>query len=103
MVASQTLFDWAEAEAKKRSVPATARGEKVNDADKERLTGQNGLVLARLEQGPATGPELMRLMGSMNPSARISDVRAWLQRRGKTIKSRRVGDGGWEYRIEVNE
>ncbi len=72
-------------------------------ADRDRLSGQNGLVLARLEQGPATGPELMMLMGAMNPSARISDVRAWLRKRGKTIRSKRIDGGVWMYSIEPME
>jgi hypothetical protein len=90
---TQDLFEWAES---RQAVPTNAT---VALVDTERLTGQNGLMLARLEQGPATGPELMALMGAMNPSARISDVRAWLRLRGKTIESTRLEGGVWEYRI----
>ncbi len=54
-------------------------------------------ILERLERGPATGPELAAITHRF--SARIYDLR---QQYGKTIISRRSGDGVYVYTL-VNQ
>ena len=71
----------------------------VDPSDVSRLTGQNAVILARLERGPATNDELSRI--SRKYTSRISDVRAWLQRHGKTIVCQRGVGGLNTYRIEA--
>lgn len=63
----------------------------VRESDRDRLTGQNASVMERLESGPATNDELARI--SRKYTSRISDVRRYLERHGRTIECIR-GDGG---------
>lgn len=70
----------------------------VDPSDVSRLTGQNAAILARLERGPATNDELSRI--SRKYTSRISDVRAWLLRHGKTITCEHGTGGLNTYRIE---
>lgn len=93
-----TLFDYVE--SKKLSPPIAERNEKLTTDDRLRLSSQNGLILERLQRGPATGPELMNIAKAMNISARISNVRKYLEERGQTVASRRIDGGVWEYTIE---
>ena len=71
--------------------------------DAERLTGQNGklahiLWRAKDEDGLwMSNVELARAIGSLNFTARISDVRAWIESRTrKTVLCKR-GKGGLNY------
>ena len=73
----------------------------VEHRDRSRLRGQNLLVLKRLEEGPATNDELSQI--ARKYTSRISDVRAWLNRGGRTIECERVEGGLFRYWIEVIE
>ncbi len=66
------------------------------------LRGHNVAVMARLRMGPATGPELERLLGPGSAwRTRVSDVRRWLGRTGETVRARRLAPRLWVYRIEA--
>lgn len=102
MIMQPSLFDYADEKAKapaKPPVPVAERNPNLTGEDRQRLSGQNGLILERLKQGPATGPELMRLAGAMNFSARVSNIRAFLKGSGQTVASKRIEGGVWEYSI----
>lgn len=71
----------------------------VAGEDGPRLSQQNQTILDRLREGPAMNFELMRLSGAMNPSARISEVRQYLQSIGEDLKATPEGKGVWRYRI----
>jgi hypothetical protein len=73
----------------------------VEPCDAGRLRGQNLLILRRLESGPATNDELSQI--ARKYTSRISDVRAWLNRGGRTIECERVEGGLFRYWIEVIE
>lgn len=69
----------------------------VHPDDGHRLRGQNARVLALLEERPATNDELIKI--GRKYTSRISDVRKFLNRGGRTIECIR-GEGGLNtYRI----
>jgi hypothetical protein len=53
--------------------PAVPCNPSVPDADVARVTAQQVRILARLRQGPATGPELARIAARF--SARLGELR----------------------------
>ena len=60
----------------------------VPDEARPRLGGQNGKVLDRLRQGPATNLELEAVSGSRRINSRVADCRRYLREtEGKTITS----------------
>ena len=69
----------------------------VERCDQSRLRGQNLMILQRLEQGPATNDDLVLI--ARKYTSRISDVRAWLNRGGRTIDCERVKGGLFRYWI----
>ena len=80
------LFDRPSSEG---SVPCNST---VAPADVPRLSEQHHAILARLKQGPATGPELSQI--AIRYSARLNELKPlhpWLKRA--------VGGGQWEYRL----
>jgi hypothetical protein len=52
--------------------------------EQRRLTGQSLRILERLRQGPATRDDIAAI--GRNPTARISDLRKYLQPQGLTVK-----------------
>ena len=60
--------------------------------DVPRLSDQHTAILAALQGGPKTGPELARI--AIRYSARLQEIKAlhpWLKRA--------IGGGQWEYRL----
>ncbi len=96
---SQLSFDF-DAPIEEVNPPTTDHSPNLTQEDKDRLSGQNKIILDRLMQGPATGIELMKLCNAMNISARISNVRAYLAKRGMCLRSERISGGTWKYWIE---
>lgn len=82
MEAQRSLFDDDDRQPLPPSDPNVA------PEDRHRLTGQNAVILARLQQGPATNVELSDL--SLKYTSRISDLRA----AGYRITCRRIRRGG---------
>lgn len=67
----------------------------VEPENEFRLSGQNLEVFKKLLKGPATNTELQKLTGSMNQSARISDVRKEVEERlDWTLEKIRSGKNG---------
>ena len=66
----------------------------IHAADVRRLTGQNAVILRRLQRGPATNDELIGI--SRKYTSRISDLRA----AGHRITCERQGGGLTVYRLE---
>ncbi len=54
--------------------------------DEIRLSNQCMMMYKRLLSGPATNVELQKLTGSMNPTARRTDLRQEMQRNGWDLK-----------------
>ena len=69
----------------------------ADSRDTARLTGQNSAILARLREGPATNVELAGM--ALKYTSRISDIRSWLNNRGKTVLCKRGIGGLSVYRI----
>lgn len=67
----------------------------VAAVDRERLTGQNAVILDRLRRGPATNAELAAI--SLKYTSRISDLRA----AGIGVECVRGESGVNTYRLEV--
>jgi hypothetical protein len=57
----------------------------VLPSDELRLTRQCKIMYRRLLRGPATNTELQKLTGSMNPTARRTDLRQELQKHGRDL------------------
>tara|TARA_Y100000310_G_scaffold316852_2_gene369061 strand:+ start:2515 stop:2820 length:306 start_codon:yes stop_codon:yes gene_type:complete len=74
-----------------RALHATDRN--VEEADHPRLRGQNAMILARLQRGPATNAELSTI--SLKYTSRISDLRA----AGFEVTCERVKGGTTLYRL----
>lgn len=67
-----------------------------------RLGGQNGCVLARLRQGPATNVELEHASGSRRINSRVADVRRHLRKtEGATVKATAIDTAAGLYRYEI--
>jgi len=82
-----TLFEPAE-------IPAIC----AEPQDLKRLAGQNAEILARLRQGAAMNTELARI--ALNYTARISDLRVYLQKHtGEWISRIRCHRGLNKYEI----
>lgn len=68
--------------------------------DQPRLKGHNKIILRELEKGPRTNVQLIQASGTMNFSARLSNVRYWLrENRNLDVSKTCIGDGVFEYRI----
>ncbi len=86
---SMPLFDGA---AERNQPPAIPLNSTVGPSDVVRLSDQHHAILARLRQGPATGPQLAAI--AIRYSARLNELKAlhpWLKRP--------IGGGQWEYRL----
>lgn len=69
---------------------------------KPRLGGQNGTILARLRNGPATNLELEEISGSRRINSRIADVRRYLRRHEQqTIECEAIDTSAGIYRYEI--
>jgi len=79
---------------RERRSPIRPNDPRVRRADKPRLTGQNGAILARLICGPATNAELAEI--SLKYTSRISDLRA----AGYTVSCEHGPNGLNTYRLE---
>lgn len=67
-----------------------------------RLGGQNGKILARLREGPATNIELEEYSGSRRINSRVADVRRWLQQNeNRTVESEAVDTARGIYRYWI--
>lgn len=76
--------------------------QRVAGDERDALKGHNAAVLARLRQGPATGADLERLLGPGSAwRTRVSDVRRWLERRGETVRTRRLRPRVYVYFLEA--
>jgi hypothetical protein len=62
--------------------------------DELRLSGQNMKIYNRLLKGPASNVELQNITGSMNPTARRTDVRHEVERFGWTMELIESKSGG---------
>ena len=72
------------------------------EASRPRLGGQNGRILARLRQGPASNVELEKVSGSRRVNSRIADVRRWLrEHENRTIESQGVDVARGLYRYWI--
>jgi hypothetical protein len=69
------------------------RDPNIDVQDVPRVAGQNAALLARLQRGPATNDELIRI--SRKYTSRISDLRA----AGYTIVCERLNGGLTEYTL----
>jgi len=68
--------------------------------DRPRLAGQNlRLYEYLLMWGKISNREVIMKIGACNPSARISDVRAWLKKTGRNLKKTAGKHGLNWYRI----
>lgn len=93
------LFRTVRTDHGERFLPRTEiRSHFADRADVPRLTGQNGRILGRLRQGPATNDELAAI--ARKYTGRISEIRDYLLRRAWTVAKRNLGGGLWEYRLE---
>ena len=73
----------------------------VPTEDELRLSTQCVAMYRRLLRGPATNVELQKLTGSMNPTARRTDIRNELREHGwDLVKTRNLGGGVNEYEIQ---
>lgn len=71
--------------------------------EQKRLGGQNGLILVRLEKGPATNVELEDISGSRRINSRIADLQKWLKSGGRTITTECVDSKSGLYRYTIAE
>lgn len=92
----QSLFGPARTAREEHDEPRVRLNPTVTKQDATRLT-QNALrVLARLRQGPATGPELLSPdVGGIGFKQRLHE----LKNSGFPYDKRHVRDGIWEYRL----
>lgn len=72
----------------------------ADPADRDRLAGQNARILALLESKiEVSNAELAGI--SLKYTSRLSEVRAWLERRGRTVRCRRADGGLTWYSIRL--
>lgn len=67
--------------------------------DISRLSKQNKLVLETLLQRSMFNYEF-HILGILNYTARVSETREWLEKRGYTIKGTMLHGGVWKYNLE---
>ena len=61
---------------------------------------QNYRLYERAKQGPITNGEIIYKMRIANSTGRLSEIRAFLAPHGIKLRSERLHDGKWEYRIQ---
>lgn len=75
---------------------------RLPEVARKRLGGQNGRVLARLRQGPATNLELETASGSHRINSRVADVRRYLRAEfGQTVLSCAIDTAAGLYRYQI--
>ena len=93
---------WDEEEEMNLQPETTFTDHNLCVAELPRLGGQNGKILERLEQGPATNIQLAEYSGSTRVNSRVADVRRYLRlTRQQTIDCVSVNQSAGIHRYKI--